>query len=111
MTERRVQVERRQQPRFTIDRMVLVATFACSLTGSVFGLGVYYAKTNVVEAKVDEVPKKYVTKELYENDKQYIAAAIDRQTKVIDKLNDRLDADERERTERAGPKLPAFAPK
>lgn len=71
---------------FTLERVMLVLTFICSFTASVFGLGVQWARTNQVEATVLAIKADYVPREVYQSDQLRFSDAAERLTKAIDDL-------------------------
>lgn len=106
--ERRIREgeERRKRPTgWNLERVLLILTFICSFTGVVFGLGVQWAKTTAVEAKVDAAPKIYVTRELYDADKAHLTEAVNRLTIAIDRMT------QRQLDEAKGPAVPSFGKK
>lgn len=94
--------DRRRKSGLTIERVLLIATFVCSLTAFVFGVGVQWAKTTAVEATVQTVMTNYLPREIYNGDQKHVAEALDRLTKSIDKMNEQRDADERLRRSAPG---------
>lgn len=77
---------------WSLERLLLIGTFVCSVIAFVFTLGVQWAKTTAVEEKVKAVQESSLPRELYNADQKHIADAIDRLTKALDKINEQRDA-------------------
>lgn len=73
-----------QSKLWTIERILLVATFIMSTLAFVFGLGVQWARTTRLEAELEAVPRTYVRTDVYTADRQRLSESIDRLTRALD---------------------------
>lgn len=74
--------------RWTVDRWILVATFACSAIAVVFGLGVQWSETTSVKASVIAINaalrQDYVRADVYASDQRRLSDAIERLTRALE---------------------------
>lgn len=80
---------------WTVERLLLIMTLACSATAFIFGIGVQWARTTQVEASVKAMQDGYLPREIYTIDQRRMSEALDRLTRAIDDMAKQQVADER----------------
>lgn len=73
---------------WSVERVLLVLTFVCSVLAFTFGIGVNWARLTSQESAIDALQKNTVNREVYSVDQRYLADSIDRLAKAIDRLQD-----------------------
>ena len=75
-------------PKWTVERWLLIATFVCSATAVVFGMGMQWSETTHIKATVAAVASSmeadYVRADVYAADRRELTAAIDRLTRALE---------------------------
>lgn len=64
----------------------MVATFVMTAVAFVFGMGVQWSRTMLVEARVDIIDKAYVHQDVYASDQKRLSDSIDRLTRTLDNM-------------------------
>lgn len=102
MDDRRDRGPNDRRSGWTVERILLVTSVVCSLAAFIFGIGVQWARTTEVEARVKAMQDTYLPRELYTSDQRRISEAVDRLTRAIDEMSKQQASDERARGVREG---------
>lgn len=102
MDDRRDRGPHDRRTGWTIERILLVTSVVCSVAAFIFGIGVQWARTTEVEARVKAMQDNYLPRELYTSDQRRISEAVDRLTRAIDDMSKQQAADERAHAVRDG---------
>lgn len=73
---------------WSVERVLLVLTFVCSVLAFTFGIGVNWARLTSQESAIEALQRSTVNREVYSVDQRYLADSIDRLAKAIDRLQD-----------------------
>lgn len=74
--------------KWTIERKLLVGTFVFTVLGFTFGLGVNWAMIVQHKKELDEVPRTYLRRDVYEADQRRLTEAINRLTITLERMED-----------------------
>lgn len=74
--------------RWSVERVLLIATFVSSAAAFVFGVGVQWAKTTSIEAAVSAIQQQYVRQDVYASDQRALSQSIHQLTIAIDRLTE-----------------------
>lgn len=98
------QRDRRAQRKFTLERALLLLGTCASVLGFTFSLGMNYNEISALKAKQsaheDYSTRTYLRGDVYNSDQRSLRDAIDRLSKVVEKMEDR-DARENVTTPRS----------
>ena len=86
----------RRRARWSLERWLLLATFALTGTAFIFGVGVQWAKTMAVEAQVTALRHESVRRDVYQADQLRLSESVDRLTRTLDRLMERSARIERQ---------------
>lgn len=74
--------------RWTIERWLLIATFAVSAIAFVFGLGVNWARLTDHEVLIKGLRTDMLPRELYAADQRRLTESIDRLSRALERMED-----------------------
>lgn len=93
------------QKKWTFERWALLITMCTSMVAFTFGLGVNWADIKRLQADQAAAAQIYLRGDVYVSDQRALREAIERLSKVVERMEARED---RVREERERPPLPAF---